>query len=202
MTTIEKLIQMFGDFPGIGPRQAKRFVYFLLGKNQEYIDEFISRLRGVKLEMSTCSACFRYFIKGRGSETKCPICTDAGRDKTKLMLIARDIDMENIERTGSYSGYYFVLGGTVPILEKNPEKRTRVKELKSKLKKEGNLQEIIIAMNANPEGDNTEDYLRQLLKEIIPDTIVVSTLGRGLATGVELEYSDAETLKSALKNRS
>jgi len=90
----------------------------------------------------------------------------------------------------------------VPILEKNPEKRIRVKELKSKLKKEGNLQEIIIAMNANPEGDNTEDYLRQLLKEIIPDTIVVSTLGRGLATGVELEYSDAETLKSALKNRS
>ena len=118
------------------------------------------------------------------------------------MIVARDVDMENMEKTGVYDGYYFVLGGTVPILEKEPERLVRIKELEKRLAKEADLKEIIIAMNANPEGENTEDFLRLRIKEISgAKNINLSTLGRGLSTGIELEYSDSDTLKSALKNR-
>ena len=90
----------------------------------------------------------------------------------------------------------------MPILEKEPERLVRIKELEKRLAKEADLKEIIIAMNANPEGENTEDFLRLRIKEISgAKNINLSTLGRGLSTGIELEYSDSDTLKSALKNR-
>ncbi len=121
------------------------------------------------------------------------------------MVVPRDIDLENIERTGAYSGKYFVLGGTVPILEKEPEKRIRQKELLGTVSeriKSVKLKEIILAMNLNPEGENTVDYIKKLLASFtLKPKIRISTLGRGLSTGTELEYSDTETLKNALKNR-
>ena len=116
------------------------------------------------------------------------------------MILARDIDLENMEKTGAYKGRYFVLGGTVPILDKEPERRVRIKELKVALKKKTPLEELIIAVNANPEGENTEEYVREEIKDIVGNT-KISTLGRGLSTGVELEYSDSDTLKNALQNR-
>ncbi|OHB00212.1 MAG: hypothetical protein A3E93_01315 [Candidatus Zambryskibacteria bacterium RIFCSPHIGHO2_12_FULL_43_12b] len=202
MNSFDKLTKLFSDFPGIGPRQAKRFVYFLLTRNPSYIDEFITLIKSIKADSALCSSCFRYFISNKSPSTLCPICNDRNRDLTKLMIVARDVDMENMEKTGVYDGYYFVLGGTVPILEKEPERLVRIKELEKRLAKEADLKEIIIAMNANPEGENTEDFLRLRIKEISgAKNINLSTLGRGLSTGIELEYSDSDTLKSALKNR-
>jgi len=116
------------------------------------------------------------------------------------MLVSHDVDFENIEKTKSYTGYYFILGGHIPILEKTPEKRIRQKELLDMVEKriKNGLSEIIIALNYNPEGENTLTYLRELLS---PFSIKISTLGRGLSTGTELEYSDSDTIKNALKNR-
>jgi recombination protein RecR len=151
--------------------------------------------------------------------TTCPICRDEKRDKKTLMIVSHDVDFENVERTGSFGGYYFVLGGTVPILEKEPTKRIRQKELLEIVQKrvsrvtfgentprvtldtEG-LQEIIIALNYNPEGENTLTYLSQILRPLCEKHgIKISALGRGLSTGTELEYSDSDTIKNALKNR-
>jgi recombination protein RecR len=116
-------------------------------------------------------------------------------------VLARDVDFEHIEKTGIYNGYYFVLGGLVPILEKEPEKRARLYELKRRLESDS-IGEIIIAMNANPDGENTEEVIREYVGKIAEDRqITISTLGRGLSTGVELEYSDSETLKHALSGR-
>ena len=120
------------------------------------------------------------------------------------MIVSHDIDFENIEKTKFYNGYYFILGGTVPILEKNPEKRVRQKDLLNTVEKRAKmgLSEIIMALNYNPEGENTLTYLTEILKPICDDkNIKISTLGRGLSTGTELEYSDGETIKNALKNR-
>jgi len=202
MNSFHRLTSIFSDFPGIGPRQAKRFVYFLLSRNKEYLHEFKKLLEELQDEIRICSLCFRYFPKNTKSSSLCPICSNKDRSRTKLLIVARDVDLENIEKTSVYEGLYFVLGGTVPILEKEPEKRVRIAELKKRMESEKEMEEVIIAMNANPEGENTEEYIRkELRKKTNEKHIKVSTLGRGLSTGVELEYSDSDTLKSAFSNR-
>jgi recombination protein RecR len=114
------------------------------------------------------------------------------------MIVQRDIDLESVEKNGGFNGIYFILGGSVPILEKEPEKRIRIKELKEFLKNKTDLKEIILGMNWNPEGENTGYYVK---KEIENFKIKISMLGKGLSMGSELEYTDADTLKNALKNR-
>ncbi len=205
MNNTEKLVELFREFPGIGPRQAKRFVYFLLTRNNDYSSE-LSRLIGeVKKDVTSCDMCFRFFSRDVSESRTCPICRDSHRDTHSLMIVSHDIDFENIEKTHFYTGLYFILGGTVPILEKNPEKRIRQSELLAQIDKkihnEG-LSEIILALNYNPEGEHTLLYLTSLLRPFVEkNNIKISTLGRGLSTGTELEYSDPDTIKNALKNR-
>ena len=212
MDNTEKLIELFKEFPGIGPRQAKRFVYFLLNRNPAYAESLSRLILDTRATVHSCDTCFRFFPNT--NNTTCPICTDNTRDRELLMLVSHDVDFENVERTKSYNGYYFILGGTIPILEKTPEKRIRQEQLIETIQKkiEGGLSEIIIALNYNPEGENTLSYLRELLKPYTDPTsptasrgktgvLKISTLGRGLSTGTELEYSDSETIKNALKNR-
>ena len=204
MDSTQKLIELFKEFPGIGPRQAKRFVYFLLTRPTGYSGELSKLIGEIKSHVVCCDSCFRFFTKNGSSPTTCPICQDEKRDKKIIMIVSHDVDFENIEKTGNYKGYYFILGGTVPILEKNPERRIRQKELLEIVDKkiQNSLSEIIIALNYNPEGENTLTYLSQILRPLAEEhSIKISTLGRGLSTGTELEYSDSDTIKNALKNR-
>jgi recombinational DNA repair protein RecR len=109
-----------------------------------------------------------------------------------------------MEKTRSYSGFYFVLGGSVPILEKEPEKAIRERELFEaiEMRSSEGLKEIIFALNANPEGENTQEYLEHRLRSLKEKySLTYSALGRGLSTGSELEYADKNTLQNALKNR-
>lgn len=205
MNSIEKLIQIFSHFPGIGPRQAKRFVYFLLSRNNGAIDKLVENLNSLKNEVSICADCFRFFEKRNSNNPLCDICSDRNRDTNFLMIVHRDTDLESVEKSGVWNGIYFILGGSVPILDKEPEKKVRSKELVDFVKRkigQKNLSEIVLAMNANPEGENTEDYVRNLLKPLLPPEIKISILGRGFSTGLELEYADRDTLKYALQNRS
>ena len=208
MTRFEKLIEHFREFPGIGPRQARRFVYFLLGRSKTNITELSQLILDVKAEMKVCGNCFRFFPSENRNANICPICSDKNRRVDIMMIVSRDVDLENIEKSQTFNGLYFVLGGTLPILEKEPEKRIRIKELLSRIttdsEKSGTekLQEIILGMSANPEGENTARYISEQLKPMASQkNIKISGLGRGLSTGTELEYSDPETLKSALENR-
>ena len=200
MNSIEKLSEIFARFPGIGPRQAKRFVYFLLSRNGDYPSELTRAIQSLKKEIIQCGECMRFFVypeHGRGARV-CSICADEARDNSMLMIVPRDIDLEAVERSGSYNGYYFILGGVVPILEKEPEKRIRIKELESRIKKDKNIKEIILAMNANLDGENTAEFIKQKYQGL---PLIFSTLGRGLSTGAELEYADPETLKNAFLHR-
>ncbi len=198
MNSIDRLTELFRSFPGIGPRQARRFVYYLLSRNGSYSEEFVRAVQELKKEITQCVECQRFYARSGGSENFCTICADDTRDSSMLMLVPRDIDMEAVERSGSYKGYYFVLGGVVPILEKEPEKRVRINDLQKTINKRKDLKEIILAMNANQEGENTAEYIREKFKS---DTLTFSTLGRGLSTGAELEYADPETLRNALIHR-
>jgi recombination protein RecR len=214
MDASEKLEEIFRQFPGIGPRQAKRFVYHLLTKNQSELLDFSNHLLELKGSIAVCPSCFRFFPLRQAKPdptTLCSICKDPNRDHSKLMVVARDIDLQAIEKSRAYDGKYFVLGGTVPILDSNPELRIRQKELIHTIS--GNqpqalIAEIILATSVNPEGEYTATYLTSLIRKQFEspdnnfgDTPKITTLGRGLSTGTELEYSDADTLRSALENR-
>jgi recombinational DNA repair protein RecR len=121
------------------------------------------------------------------------------------MILEKDTDLENIERTGAYMGKYFVLGGSVPILDEDPGSKTRSKELLNIVKKSlgaGTLKEVILATSVNPEGENTNSYLLKVLNPFKEKyQLKISLLGRGLSTGTELEYSDKDTIENALRNR-
>jgi recombination protein RecR len=198
MDKIKTLTEMFSRFPGIGPRGAKRFVYFLLTQPKSFHIELASQLKDLSGTTVRCKDCFRYFAAD-GHFESCSICMDKSREENVLMVVEKDVDLENIERSGVYKGKYFVLGGTVPILDQEPNKKVRSDELVSYIKN-NNFEEIVLAMSANPDGDNTGDYVKKVI-ETSKTKSKISMLGRGLSTGSELEYSDRETIKNAFENR-
>lgn len=215
MNSIEKLVQIFSRFPGIGPRQARRFVYYLLTRTDDTLSELINNIKDLKGDVVMCEDCRRFYEKKNQKTNLCKICSDQTRDRSVLMIVQRDIDLESVEKNGSFDGIYFVLGGSVPILEKEPEKRIRIKELKSFIEKKlkDGLKEIILGVNWNPEGENTGDYVKRELESLLKkiqsssdkaaaDKVKISHLGKGLSMGSELEYTDSDTLKNALRNRS
>ncbi|MDB5266290.1 MAG: recR [Parcubacteria group bacterium] len=199
MNSIDRLTEIFSHFPGIGPRQAKRFVYFLLSRNNNFSSDLIRAIENIKKEITQCADCKRFFAQNGHRGPLCSICSDTSRDREMLMLVPRDIDLEAVERSGSFKGYYFVLGGSIPILEKEPEKRIRLQDLESRITRDKNaIKEIILAMNANSEGENTAEFIKEKFRDTgLPFT----TLGRGLSTGAELEYADPDTLKNAFLHR-
>ncbi|MHB1330666.1 MAG: recombination mediator RecR [Minisyncoccota bacterium] len=202
MNSIETLAEIFSHFPGIGPRQAKRFVYYLLSRDRNTIESFVSAIKKLKHDTLQCTECMRYFTSTgsqQSSKNVCNVCSDESRDSSLLMLVPRDADFDAVEKSRSYKGYYFILGGSLPILEKEPQRRIRINELKKRIGRDKNeIKEIILAMNANAEGENTSIFI----KEKFSDTgITFSELGRGLSTGSELEYADPDTLKNALLHR-
>lgn len=197
MNKIDELTELFKEFPGIGPRQAKRFVYHLLRKNDFYVNKLVELIPELRKQTKTCNKCFRYFSSN--SDT-CDICSNKNRDPKVLMIVSRDNDLENIERTDTYNGYYFVLGGLLPVLEKDSKKFLRLDELSTRISNNSEIEEIVLAFPVNPEGDNTAEFLKKEIQNQ-NSNIKVSLMGRGLSTGLELEYSDKETIKNALENR-
>jgi len=202
MDNMRRLEEIFAHFPGIGPRQARRFVYYLLNKSPASIKEFTQLVEEVRKSSAECDSCHRFFMQRDLKGALCSICSDTSRDHTSLMIVARDSDFESIEKSGAYRGFYFILGGTVPILDKEPEKRIRLQKLLEKIDKLSDLKEIILSLNTTPDGEHTADIVREAIQKILNGkSVKISVLGRGLSTGAELEYVDGETIKNALQNR-
>ncbi len=209
MDAIEKLTEVFRKFPGIGPRQARRFVYHLLTQSSGNIDEMTNLIKQLGQSIAVCASCYRYFPlnERKAANGLCSICNNPERDHSLLTIVSRDIDLQAMEKSRAYNGLYFVLGGSVPILDEAPQLRIRQHELEKTVASRASdsnhpLREIIIASSVNPEGEHTALYISALLKPLTEEKkIKISTLGRGLSTGTELEYSDADTIKSALENR-
>lgn len=201
MDSIDKLTEIFKEFPGIGERQARRFVYFLMSRNGEYNNNLSKLILDLKKEIAQCTECYRFFhFLKNGQNDVCDICNNIKTDTSMLMIVEKDSDLESVRKSRVYNGKYFVLGGLVPIVEKNTNKKIRIDELKNKIS--SGLKEIILAFSLSPQGDHTDHYIRGIIAPICEkNSIKISSLGRGLSTGTELEYSDNDTLKNALKNR-
>lgn len=193
--TIQKLIDLFSKFPAVGPRTAARFVFYLLKKQKDKIDELTDAILKLKEKVKLCPNCFNPY---EAESEFCEICSNPIRDKSLLCVTASETDLQAIEKTKKYKGLYFILGGTVSALKKADIEKLRIKELEEKLKNTPEINEVILALNPTTEGQATALYLERILK---PFNKKITRLGRGLPVGGELEYADEETLTSALESR-
>lgn len=198
MNPIDRLTEAFEKFPGIGPRQARRFVQYLLAAAPTTRTDLSEQIKALGQNTAQCKQCFRWFV-GKGGA--CPICQDPHRDQTTLFLVEKDADIDNVERS-DFKGLYFVLGGTVPLAAEEPARHIRLRELLKRADTES-LTEIILGLSATSEGDHTRQILQESLRTAAESKgIKISSLGRGLSTGSELEYADPDTIASALSSRS
>jgi len=197
MDKIDELATALSRLPGIGPRQAKRFVFHLLSVPAGERTKLAELIASLGQNVHQCPDCLRFY--NGTTATLCNYCSDPRRDDSLLMLLEKDQDLAAVERAGTYKGRYFVLGGVLTLTGKGA---IREKDLNRVLEKrlQGGLKEIVLALSATSEGEHTADHIRILLAPY-RDLVKTSVLGRGLSTGSELEYSDAETLRAALMNR-
>ena len=193
--TLENLIMLFKQFPGIGNRQAERFTRFIAQQDTRYIQQLTENISTLNRTSKQCPQCF---IRHQQQTTKCTVCTQGNTDT--LVIVEKDIDAYMLATAiqSIIQGYYFILGGLIPIANSN-EAKVRIPQLINSIKT-NEPSEIIIAFSVHPDADHTTRHLGNLLQKEFP-TITVTTLGRGLSSGSELEYSDPETLTNALTNR-
>ncbi|OGG80091.1 hypothetical protein A3A39_02790 [Candidatus Kaiserbacteria bacterium RIFCSPLOWO2_01_FULL_54_13] len=199
MDSIERLTALFEKFPGIGPRQAQRFVQYLLRSSPALRRELLNAIQSLTRAVIQCPECMRYHS---GKTKICAICSNPERDSQYLAVVASDADLLALEKSGTYKGRYFVLGGTISLASEKTD-GLRIKQLLDSMpsRVKSGLKEIILAFPANPEGDATAVRIREECRDLRNPDIKVTMLGRGLSTGSELEYADPETIKSALESR-
>ena len=189
---VQDLIDELGRLPGVGPKSAQRIAFYILNSPADEMAQLASAITTVKTKVSFCEIC------GNISETpKCSICRDARRDGSLICVVEEPKDVSAIERTGSFSGRYHVLGGSINPMQGIGPDRLRIRELVTRLADE-EIQEIIRAMDPNLEGEATATYLSRMLT---PIGITVSRLASGLPVGGDLEYADEITLGRALEGR-
>jgi recombination protein RecR len=193
---LDILAKMFMKLPGIGERQARRFAYFILAQPQSYVEGFATALKNAKKHAQTCSKCLRIF---EGAVGDCEICSDSSRDISTIVVVEKSQDIDSFGKT-EYNGLFFVLGGLIPIVQKNILEGTNISKLVDRVKKEKGLHEIILAFPITPNGEHTDAVIRETLAPIA-SSFEISSLGRGLSSGAELEYADAMSLNASLKKR-
>ena len=202
---IEELTNLFIKFPGIGRRQAKRFAYFIIQSNSGFSTKLANQILSAQKNIKRDPISFQYFYSEDPKEQYSPITRDTLRDSHIIMIVEKDVDIDAIEKSHAYHGHYFVLGGLAPLIDTDLQGSVRVSELMQLIENKGtknDLTEIIFALAANPEGDRTADLVKQKIAPLQERfKFSVSQLGRGFSTGTEVEYSDADTLASALENR-
>jgi len=206
MDSIEKLKNIFRNFPTVGPRTAGRFVYYLMKLPKERIDELQNAITELRNKIKLCEQCFNPFEKNVGlpmSYNLCSICLDSRRDKSLLCIVEKEADLISLENTKKYNGLYFILGGTIGTMRKEDVSKLRIEELKNRIKNNTvPLLEVIVALNSTPEGRATSVLVEQTIKGVIPSTTFkITHLAKGIPVGGELEYADEETLENALEGR-
>lgn len=205
MNPIDELSNLFIKFPGIGRRQAKRFAYFIIQSQPSYTQKLANQILSAQKNVKLDPTSFQYFYSDNPSDTLSPISQDSTRDDTLLMIVEKDVDIDSIEKSHAYHGKYFVIGGLAPLMDTDIDSTIRIRELINHIEKKftsGSIKEIIFALAANPEADRTAQLIRQRIQPLQEKfNFKISQLGRGFSTGTEVEYSDPETLASALENR-
>ena len=191
---LQKAIDALSLLPGIGPRSAERYAYFLLKNDPTKTKLIADNLQTLHKSIGQCPITFALIEK---SESVSPLYTDPKRDKTIIAVVAEPFDIMPLEKTGLFKGTYHVLGGLLSPIDNIGPDNLHINELISRVKNDG-VKEIIVATNASVEGESTALYLQNVLENF---DITLSRLARGLPIGIDLEYADQITLSRALEGR-
>lgn len=192
--SLQSVIEALRLLPGVGPRSAERYAYYLLRSDPHKAQEIADNLGRLHSNIAYCQKTFALIEKG---EDVSRLYSDPGRDKTVVAVVAEPFDINALESAGNYSGTYHVLGGLISPIDGLGPDNLRIKELIERIDDDG-VQEIILATNAGVEGESTALYIQQ---QIGDRKLKVTRLARGLPVGVDLEYADQITLSRALEGR-
>ena len=189
---LEKLIEEFGKFPGIGRKGATRMAYQVLSMSDEDAAALASAIQNAHTKLHRCRICQNY------TEAEiCPICASAKRDTSVICVVETPRDVQAFERTREYHGLYHVLHGTLsPMGHVGPDD-IRIRELVKRVAEE-ETEEVILATNPDTEGEATAMYISRLLQ---PFDIKITRLAYGIPVGGHLEFADDATLMRALEGR-
>ncbi len=191
---LQTLIEDLGSLPGVGPRTAERYAYFLLKADKNTSDKLSDSISKVHASVGYCRQTFALVDKGKELSD---LYTDPSRDKQIVAVVAEPFDIVALEKTAQFRGTYHVLGGLVSPIDGIGPDQLHIDELMKRID-DDNVSEIILATNASVEGESTALYIQQQLGE---RSVKISRLARGLPVGVDLEYADQITLGRALEGR-
>lgn len=191
---LEKLIQALGELPGVGRRSAERMALALVRDPSGMLRELSLALQDAGQRVVPCSRCGNITLR---TEDPCRLCTDPRRDDRILCVVEDPADILLMERAGAFRGRYHALMGRLSPMRGEGVQNTRVEALVERVRKEG-VAEVILALNADVEGDATSSFLREVLAAL---RVKVTRPARGIPTGSGLAYTDAATLARAVENR-
>ncbi|MBQ3294206.1 recombination protein RecR [Candidatus Saccharibacteria bacterium] len=190
------VIEALGHLPGVGPRTAERYAYFLFRSNPRISGTIADTLSALHSGVKSCPKTFALID---ASEDLSPLYSDPSRDKTSVLVVEEPLDIYSLEATKSYHGTYHVLGGHLSPIDGITADQLHIKELLTRIA-DDQVTEVIIATNPSVEGESTALLLQKLLQEKFAD-LKITRLARGLPLGIDLSYADQITLSAALQNR-
>jgi len=191
--SFEHLVYELSKLPGIGPKSAQRLAFRILDKPKEEVQALSHALTSARENITACPRCFHFAEHGG----LCEICSDDSRDNTVLCVVETPRDVIAMENSGGFRGRYHVLQGTISPMDGRGPEDIRIRELLLRLKEEPQVEEVILAVPSNVEGETTALYLKKLLTGIVK----VTRLASGIPVGGDLEFADEITLTRALEGR-
>ncbi len=191
---LTNLIEAFGNLPGVGPRTAERYAYYLVKRDHHISAELAEALLGMHAGIGYCQKTFALIP---ASQSLSDLYTDPKRNKQLVAVVADPFDIVALEKTGQFAGTYHVLGGLVSPIDGVGPEQLHINELVARID-DDTVEEIILATNASVEGESTALYIQQ---QVGDRPVKITRLARGLPIGVDLEYADQITLGRALEGR-
>ncbi|MDR2538534.1 MAG: recombination mediator RecR [Bifidobacteriaceae bacterium] len=189
---IQKLIDQLTELPSIGPKSAERLAFYILSQPESLADDLSSTIHDARSKVIRCEICMNYTVN-----RICQICANPNRNDRQILLVASPPDLAAIERAATYKGKYHVLGGLLDPLSDITPAKLNIAQLESRIHNP-QVQELILALNTNVEGEATAYYLTERLSR---DNLVISRLGLGIPVGADIEYADEKTIAQALISR-
>lgn len=189
---LNDLIESFKKLPGIGEKTSERLAFAVLNFDDEDIETFSNSIKNLHKDICHCQKCGTLT-----DQELCTICQDKTRDSKTLIVVEDSKDVFLFEKIGNFKGYYHVLGGLISPLDDIGPDDISIKQLLKRIE-EDHVEEIILAIKSSIEADTTSLYIKKILEK---KNIKITRLASGIPIGAEMDYVDALTLESALKNR-